>query len=96
MPEVAEVEVPPSPIVGPSWVSRAQMKWGRVMSMLVQGLLHLQVSVACVSYCHSLNFDPSVFGMPVLLKCKAENIDASTAPLSPQPSLPLQPPTSSP
>ena len=41
-------------------------------------------SVGCVSPCHPLILDPSVFGMPILLKHKADEIDTGAAPLPPQ------------
>ena len=63
---------------------------GRAMNKLGRGLPHPLASAPWVSHCDSLIMATTVFGMPILLKGKADNIAVSAVP-PPQSSLPLQP-----
>src|SRR5882724_10726389 len=61
------------------------------MSRLGKWPLRPLVSVAWVPSCDSLIAPVTVFGTPILLKCKANKISVDTAPLPSQPPRPHQP-----
>src|SRR5882724_437185 len=63
---------------------------GQATNKLGRGLPHPLASAPWVSHCDSLIVATPVFGMPVLLKCKADDITVGVVP-PPQSSLPLQP-----
>ena len=88
MPEGAEVKAPPPPITGPSQASHAPLLEEPVRSSddnvgkeapTSSGKCFLDLMLQFT------DFDASVFGMPILLKCKADEIAVSSAPLPPQP-----------
>jgi len=56
-----------------------------------RGLPHPLVSASWVSRCDSLIVDATVFGMPVLLKHKANEITVGAAPLPSQLPIPVSP-----
>src|SRR5882724_8930748 len=61
------------------------------MTTLGRRLPHPLVSDPEAYGCNPTDFGPPVFGMPVLLKCKADDITVSAVPLPPQLSLPPPP-----
>jgi len=63
---------------------------------LGKGLPRPLVSASWVSQCDSLIVDATVFGTPVLLKRKADEIPVKAAPLPSQPLHPCQPSPPSP
>ena len=67
-----------------------------MMIGLGKGLLHPLVSASWVSRCDLLIVDATVFGTPVLLKRKADEIPVKAAPLPSQPLHPCQPSPPSP
>src|SRR5882724_3426971 len=83
---------PPFPLLAPAGqvmlpYLRSQLDW--VMTMSGWRLQHPLVSDPWI-YCYDFtDFDSSVFGMPILLKCKADKITVDTVPLPPQHSSPL-------